>query len=160
MALHSTQATKAVSQSYDDVLELFEELENYVDRFKFRSSRRTTLSPASRTTAVNIFADILRILALAKHLLAGKKVLGSRRLGTDQHPFIGRRDTLIHSYTAHYFTSLVRESDMKGALARFRQLTSRESHAFIDEIRVFAEEAVDLARDNSAWTIYQPALAS
>jgi hypothetical protein len=42
---------------------------------------------------------------------------------------------------------------MKGALARFHQLTTRESHALIDEIWVSVEEAVDLARDNSTWTI-------
>lgn len=75
------QATRAQSQSYDDLLELFQELGSYLKRFQFRSSRRAKLSPASRRSAVKIFAEILVTLATAERLLTGKKFLWSRRLG-------------------------------------------------------------------------------
>jgi hypothetical protein len=71
------QATKGVSDRYDALCELFEELRRYLDRLEVRLTLPGTLGPASRKVSVDILAHLLAILALARNLLKSKK----RRLG-------------------------------------------------------------------------------
>jgi hypothetical protein len=67
------QATKGVSERYDALCELFEELHRYLDRLKVRITEPGTLGPASRKVAVDILAHLLTVLSLARKLLNSKK---------------------------------------------------------------------------------------
>jgi hypothetical protein len=62
-----------VSERYDALCELFEELHRYLDRLKVRLTEPGTLGPASRKIAVDILAHLLVILGLAKKLLKSKR---------------------------------------------------------------------------------------
>jgi hypothetical protein len=77
------QATKGVSERYDALCELFEELHRYLDRLDVRITQPGTLGPASKKIAIDILAHLLFILALARKLLKSKRMrigrLGEQR---------------------------------------------------------------------------------
>jgi hypothetical protein len=62
-----------VSDRYDALNELFEELHRYMDRLKVRLAEPGTSGPASRKISIDILAHLLTILGLARKLLKSKR---------------------------------------------------------------------------------------
>lgn len=63
------QATKGVSDRYDALISLFEEINSFLDSLRVRTPKRENWGPASRNIATTILAHLLEVYALATKLV-------------------------------------------------------------------------------------------
>jgi hypothetical protein len=135
-----SQATKGVSERYDALLELFEELNRYLDGLSVRLSKPITLGKASRKIAIAIFVELMNVLTLTMKLLKPRKL---KRLCEDaSHSF-------IHSYSHslcfqdHYWQSVMGNRDVQSALVHLRLLTVLEIRAMSAETQVVTSATLE-----------------
>jgi hypothetical protein len=143
-----------VSERYDSLCELFEELRRYLDRLNVRITQPGTLGPASRKIAVDILAHLLLILALARKLLKSKR----RQLGRlgEHYLLIYRDGPLPYALGVHYGQSLLGNRDMQRALGRFRALAEQDLQAIVAEIhpKVIAVAHAAISAGESATLVH------
>ncbi|VDB91507.1 unnamed protein product [Peniophora sp. CBMAI 1063] len=127
-------ATEGVSNRYDALLELFEEVPFFLEGVDVRASEPQNWGTPTRSVAIAILVQLLDIFSLAIQTTSGPW----RRL-------------------VQYRKSLVGSTDMQKALAHMKGLTVLETRAMASETRVIVanvqREIQDLLSANDAYAI-------
>ncbi|KZV77396.1 hypothetical protein PENSPDRAFT_747122 [Peniophora sp. CONT] len=118
-------ATKGVSERYDALETLLEEIKCFFDSLRLRATSPTSWGHLSRSIASLILAHVLDVFALATKFLSDADRSWARLY--------------------HYGQSLMNKKDMQEALQRLRSLTALENRAISSETRVDAAECRKIA---------------
>ncbi|KZV75910.1 hypothetical protein PENSPDRAFT_15420, partial [Peniophora sp. CONT] len=109
------QATKGVSERFDALKDLFDELLSFLDA---RLVGNITLGRATAKTTVSILAHLLHVFTLAMKLMKPKKM---KRFG-------------------HFMQSMIGNRDMQTALQRLRQLTALDQYAMTVDMHAMTSD--------------------
>ncbi|VDB95875.1 unnamed protein product [Peniophora sp. CBMAI 1063] len=120
-------ATKGVSNRYDALVSLLQEVEFSIRSIHLRTSNTTSLGDLSMSIASLILAHVLDVFALATKFFSTTDRSCARLF--------------------HYGQSLANRTDMQEALKRLRVLTELESRAILSETRVDADICRNIAVD-------------
>ncbi|KZV73950.1 hypothetical protein PENSPDRAFT_749646 [Peniophora sp. CONT] len=116
------RATQGVTERYDSLMGLFEEINLFLDSLAVRTRKHSSWGHASRNISSLILAHLFDVFVLAIELLPSTSTTGIWRM-----------------------FSLTKNKDMQSALQRLRALTALEVRALASETRVDTAEALALS---------------